>query len=154
MNFILAAGGLAFLLFIFSYIRQGRFGTTVLALSAGYLLATMWGDKLMVYDFISLPFMSWRDGVYLVLVLLPGVLALLFSPKQSGPIPRILGAVFIATLGVALLLPLFASESPAQDVYGAMQQYRETIIAALIALGLLDMVFSRSTKAAKHHSKD
>lgn len=145
--FIVAAPAL--LLFLVSYLRSGRFGATVLALGVGYLLAMMWTDVLAAYGDVSLPHLAWRDIVYSLLVLSPGVLALLFSHKQKSLIPRSLAAVAIAVLGIMLLLPIFAPWMVGQELYATLEQYQGVIITALLLLGLLDMVFSRLPKASK-----
>ncbi len=150
MSFMLVAGGIVLGMFLLAYLRSGRFGMTVLALGAGYLLALLWVDTLAAHTMVQLSFLAWRDAVYMILVLLPGLLALFFSHKQKSLLPRIVAALAIAVLSMVLLLPLFSPESESQTVYAMIERYREVIMSGLLALGLLDMVFARLPKTPKH----
>ncbi len=152
MSFFLTAGGALLGLFLLSYFRAGRFGATVLAFSAGYLLALMWADGLKTYESIYLPGVSMRDVSFALLVVVPGLLAMLFSPKQKSLLPRIVQAFAIAVFGVALLLPVLAlGGGHVGELYELIEDNRNSVITALLLLGLLDMVLSRSEKAPKHN---
>ncbi len=105
MSFLLTAGGALLVLFLLAYLRAGRFGSTVLSFGVGYLLALMWADK-GVYEDVVLSALSPTDTVYLVLIIVPGILAMFFSSKQKSLLPRIVQAFAIAVLGVAMLLPV------------------------------------------------
>lgn len=151
MSFLLTAGGALLVLFIIAYLRAGRFGSTVLALGVGYLLALMWADSLATYESVYLPGVPMRDVSYSLLIAVPGLLAMLFSSKQKSLLPRIVQAFAIAVLGVALLLPVLAlGGGHVSEIYRFIELNREIIISGLLALGLLDMVFSRSPKPPKH----
>jgi len=152
MSFMLIAGGIALGTLLLSYLRSGRFGATALALGAGYLLTLLWADTLTAKA-IQLPFLSWHNAVYSGLVLLPGLLTLIFSHKQKGFLPRIVAALILSVFVIALLLPMFNPEPITQMAYDTVEHYREVIISGVLALGLLDMIFSRSPKPPKH-SKD
>ena len=153
MSFMFFAGILAIGTFLLCLVRPGRFGQVVLALGAGYVLASLWADRLADYQLLRLSFVSWGDAVYLGLVLLPGIFVLLFSHKQKSVMPRMVAALAVALLVVALTLPLFSAESQSRIVYDFINQYRDVIIATLLVVGLLDMAFARSPKAPKS-SKD
>jgi hypothetical protein len=151
MNFLLTAGGALLVLFIISYLRAGRFGFTILALGVGYLLALMWADILSVYGGVSIPSVSWRDAVYSLVIITPGLLAMLFSSKQKSLLPRIVQAFLVAVLGVALLLPVLGLGGGfISNLYDLVAKNRNLIITSLLLLGIFDMVFSRSEKAPKH----
>ncbi len=150
MSFLLTAGGALLVLFLLAYLRAGRFGSTVLSFGVGYLLALMWADK-GVYEDVVLSALSPTDTVYLVLIIVPGILAMFFSSKQKSLLPRIVQAFAIAVLGVAMLLPVLGlGGGHISDLYGMVEQNREMIISGLLALGLVDMVLSRSEKSSKH----
>lgn len=150
MSFTLVAGSVALVLFLVSYIRSGRFGSAILALGAGYLLAMMWTEILLPYTTVSLPYLTRHDTVYGVLILLPGILALLLSPKQKSVLPKIIAALAVAGFSVALLLPIFEPWSNGSATYAAMQDYQGVIITGLLVLGLLDVLFARLPKPSKH----
>lgn len=152
MSFLLTVGGALLALFVLSYIRGGRFGTVVLAFGVGYLLAQTWTEVLISHFMISLPGLPTKDILYSAIVVAPGLLALLFSPKQSSFIPRIAQAFIVALLGITLLLPVLAlGGSPVSELYNAVSQNRDGVIAAILCLGLADIVLSRSEKASKHN---
>lgn len=151
MNFLLTVGGALAVLFVLSYIRAGRLGSTILALGTGYLLAIMWADTLVAYESIYLPGVSMRDASYVLLIVSPGLLAMLFAPKQKSLLPRIVQAFAVAVLGVALLLPVLAlGGGHVSELYKLIENNRNIVITGLLLLGLLDMVLSRSEKTPKH----
>lgn len=156
---MIVAGSIALLLFTISYIRPGRYGLTVLAMSAGYVLAEFWASTLAgTYrpqaDFGFLP---WHDAVYSTFVVIPGLLVLLLAHKQQGIVPRIPASLALALLTVTLLLPIFASNFAAGtqvvSVLAFLQEYRQIIFTVIVVLGLGDVLLSRPSKARKH-SKD
>lgn len=147
---MLVGGSIALSVLLLSYLRAGRFGMTVLALGAGYLLTLLWMDRLAMYEFIQPSFLSWRDTVSIALITLPGLLALLFGHKQKGLVPRIIAAPAVALLVITFLLPLFAADGQSQAVYTVIERNRELIISGVLVLGLLDMVSARLPKASKH----
>lgn len=153
MTFLLAIGAVAAVLLVLSYIRPGRFGATMLALGAGYLLAMMWTDILLSYVTVSLPYMTRYDSIYSALIIVPGVLALLCSPRQKSVLPRVVAALAIAGFGVVLLLPVFERWSEGSVTYTMLHDYQGVIITALLVLGLLDILFARLPKTPKR-SKD
>lgn len=153
MSFIFVAGLVAVIAFLLCMVRPGRFGMTVLALGAGYLLATLWTDSLAASQLVQLPFVSWRDAVFMGLILLPGVVALILGPRQKSLVPRIVAALAVALLAVTLILPLFKAGPESGAVYHFISQYRDVIVSSLLVFGLLDAVFSRLPKAPKP-SKD
>lgn len=153
MSFLVGAGAVAASMVLLSFLRSGRFGLTVLALGAGYLIASLWTDTLASYPLVQLSFLSWRDTVFMALILLPGMLVLLFGHKQKSILPTMIAALAIGLLAVTLTLPVFRAEPQSRFVYDFIRQYREVIMAALLLLGLLDVAFSRSIKAPKP-SKD
>lgn len=151
MSFFLTAGGALLGFFLFSYFRAGRFGATVLAFGVGYLLATMWAESLKTYESIYLPGVSLRDSSFALLVVIPGLLAMLCSPKQKSLLPKIVQAFMIAVFGVALLLPILGTGGGhVSELYKVMEQNRDLIISGIVVIGLFDMVLSRSEKPAKH----
>ena len=150
MNFLLTAGGALLVLFIISYLRAGRFGATILAFGVGYLLAAMWTDAIVAYGSFSVLGVPWRDVVYAALIVTPGLLAMLFSPKQKSLLPRIVQAFLIAVFGVALLLPVLGlGGGHIGEFYNIIEQNQDAIVTLLLLLGLFDMVLSRSEKAPK-----
>jgi hypothetical protein len=153
MNFLILGGGVLAVLFLVAYIRAGRFGATVLALGVGYLLALMWTDILLPYAPAALPYMSRYDTVYAFLIVVPGIVTLLFSPKHKSVFPKIITAFAVAALGVVLLLPVFESASQGSTLYTRLQDSQGVIITGLLLLGLLDVAFARFPKPSKP-SKD
>lgn len=149
-SFLFVAGAFGALLFLLAYVRSGRFGTTVLAFGVGYLLSLMWTDILAAHQLVSQPFLSWRDTVYVVLILVPAVLALLFSHKQKSLVPRFVASLAIAALGVVMLLPVFSVWSAGDTLYATIEDNQGLFMTALLLLGLFDMVFSRLPKASRH----
>lgn len=149
MNFLIIGGGVLIALFCIAYIRAGRFGTAVLAMSAGYLLAMMWTDILLPYVPITLPYLNRYDTAYTLLIVVPGIVALLFSPKQKSILPKIIAALALAVFGVILLLPIFEPWSRDSALYARLQDSQGVIITALVLLGLLDAVFARFPKPSK-----
>lgn len=150
MSFMMVGGGIVLSVLLLSYLRAGRFGMTVLALGAGYLLALLWMDRLAMYEFIRPSFLSWRDTVYITLIILPGLLALLFGHSKRSLVPRVIAAPAIALLVITLLLPLFTADGQSQMVYVVIERNRELIISGMLVLGLLDMIAARLPKATKH----
>lgn len=151
MSFLLTAGGALLVLFLLAFLRAGRFGTTILAFGVGYLLATIWTDALASYGNFSMPGVSSKDITYAMLVVTPGILALIFSPKQKSLLPGLLQAFAVAVLGVALLAPILGvGGGQISEFYTLIEQNRDILVTVLLLLGLLDMVFSRSEKAPKH----
>lgn len=153
MSFLVGAGAVAASMVLLGFLRSGRFGLTVLALGAGYLIASLWADTLAGYQEVQLPYVSWRDAVYGALVLVPGILVLLFGHKQKSILPTALSALLVALLAVTLTLQLFRAEPESRLVYDSIRQYKEVIVAVILAIGVLDVAFSRSVKPPKP-SKD
>lgn len=154
MSFLLTAGGALLVLFVISYLRAGRFGATILAFGVGYLLAAMWTDTIVAFKSVPVPGVPWRDVVYALLIVTPGILALLFSPKQKSLLPRIVQAFLIAVFAVALLLPILGlGGGHIGEFYTILEKNRDVVVTLLLLLGLFDMVISRSEhapKSAKH----
>lgn len=152
MNFLIIIGSVAAGLFMLTFIRSGRFGVAALALGVGYLLARMWTDILVSLTSFALPYISTSDTVHAGLILLPGILALLFGHHQNSLVPRPVGALIIATLGVTLLLPIFEPWANGHEVYRTLENYQGVIITGGLILGLLDIIFGRLPKAPKRSS--
>lgn len=153
MNFLIFAGVVALTLFVLSYLRTGRFGYTVLAFGAGYLLANLWSSTLASYMNVTVTPLSSRDIVYGLMILLPGITALLLGHKLGSALPRIVQALILAALGVALLLPILGIGSSGYQLYALVKQYRDIIISVILVIGLADMVVSRSSKMPKRHKE-
>ena len=149
MNFLLTVGGTALVTFLLSYIRAGRFGVTILALGAGYLLALLWTDTLISYPLVEIAFMSWRDAVSVSLVVLPGLFALLFGRKQRSLLPRIVAASVTAVFVVVVLLPVLMVDTSGRGLHTVLSQYRDEIISVILVIGLFDVVLARMPKAPK-----
>src|SRR5690606_15624805 len=124
MSFLIAAGAIAAAVFVFSYIRSGRFGATIVAIGIGYLLAMMWTEILVSYSTISLPYVTRYDTIYSALILMAGILALLFSPRQKSILPKIIAALLVASLSVVLLLPVLEPWSKESALYEAIYNYQ------------------------------
>lgn len=149
MNFLLTVGGAALVTLLLSYIRAGRFGVTILALGAGYLLALLWADTLISYQLVEIAFMSWRDVVSVSLVVLPGLFALLFGRKQGSLLPRIVAASVTAVFVVVVLLPVLMVDTSGRGLHTVLSQYRDEIISVILVIGLFDVVLARMPKAPK-----
>ena len=153
MSFLMVGGMVALGVFFLSFVRSGRFGSTILAFGAGYLLATLWTDALAGNQLVEVPYVSWRDAVFMGFIFVPGVLTLLFGHKKKSALPRVVAALAIALFVVSLTLPLFDAAPPSHVVYGSIEQYREVIISALLVIGIFDVAFARPLKVQKP-SKD
>lgn len=153
MTFLTIVGAVMAVLFLLSYIRSGRFGATILALGAGYLLAMMWTDILLPHVTMSLPYLTRYDTVNSFLILLPGILAILLSPQQKSILPKMIASLAVAGFGVVLLLPVFEPWSKGSAVYATISDYQGVIITILLILGLFDILFARLPKSSRR-SKD
>lgn len=158
MSFLVIIGGLAVALFVIAFFRSGRFGPAVLALSAGYIMAELWAEKIATtYQQFGADFsiLAWHGAVYTGIVLLPGLAALLLSQKRQSIIPGILAHVAIALLTVAILLPLVSPalviDSASRSTHDVIMQHRDSIITVILVLGVLDIVFGRLPKLRRHH---
>lgn len=149
MSFMIVGGGIALAFFVLSYFRAGRFGAAALAVGAGYLLTLLWGEVIAAYNLVGLPFLTWRELVYFGMILLPGLLAILFSHKQKSVLPRMIAAIAATLLVIAALLPLLNSEPQTQIIYSLLDQNREVIIGAVLTLGIVDVAFARLPKPPK-----
>src|SRR5690606_21461910 len=132
-------------------LRPGRFGVATLSLGTGYLLATLWADALAWVIPTSELAISGSDAAYVVLLLAPTLLVLVLSQKRQGVVPRLVSAVALALLITALLLPVLSiatiMDPGSRSLYETAEQYREVVISVVLVLGLLDVLFSRPTKA-------
>lgn len=149
MSFYIAVGGVAVVAFLLAYLRAGRFGATALALGIGYLLTFLWIDDLAGLRLVEVPYLSWRDASYAFVVLLPGLLALLFSPKKKSILPKIIASPLIVLLVVTVLLPIIGAGSQGNFVYDNLNYYRNAIITGVLVLGLFDAFFARLPKAPR-----
>ena len=151
MSFLVVAGGVAVVTFLLLHLRSGRFGAVVLSLGIGYLLSFLWLSDLSSLNLMEVPLLSWQDAVYAGLVLLPGLLALLLSPKKKTVLPKIVAATMVAVLVVALMLPIMRFEGQGGYIYDSLHSYRDVVITGVLALGLFDTFFARLPKAPRRN---
>lgn len=150
MSFLMTAGGVALVLFLLAYIRDGRFGASILAMTAGMFLASLWTDTLVNVSHVTLPGITWHDAVYGGIVLLPGMLLLILAHKQHSIFPRLVAAVGIALFGTAAVLPILGVGAEGYELYALIKQYRDLLLTVCIILGLIDIVAARPPKVPKH----
>lgn len=157
MSFLIVVASFATALFVLSYLRAGRFGPTMLALGAGYLLAEMWASRLGYWLEVefggSLFVVSWQDVAYGALVLLPGLLALLFASKQKSVLPRFMASAIIGVFAVVLLLPVLSVatilDANSRLLHMTVQQHQAIAMTIGLVLGLVDILFSRLPKTPR-----
>jgi hypothetical protein len=137
--------------------RQGRYGPAALSLGAGYIFGQFWADTIAGdYGALgeALGISAWHDFVFVVLVTVPALLVLILSPKRQSIIPKPVGAFALAALAVALLLPIFSlalvMDAQSRAIYETIENNKEILITAALALGLIDIAFARHPKRAKH----
>lgn len=157
MSFLIVAASFAAALFVLSYLRAGRFGPTMLALGAGYLLAEMWASRLG--DWLEAEFggsflmISWQGVAYGALVLMPGLLALLFASKQKSVLPRFIASAVVGVFAVVLLLPVLSVatilDANSRLLHMTVQQYQAVAMTIGLVLGLADIFFSRLPKTPR-----
>lgn len=158
MSFIVVAGGVMLVFFVLALLRPGRFGPTVLALGAGYVLAQFWAEELavrfpVVNDYV--PFLTAHDALYGTMIVLPGVLALLLVGKQKSLLPRLIAALLLGVFVLALLIPILAFavvlEPQGRALYMTAQQYQGLAVTSGLLLGLFDTLFSRLPKSPRQN---
>ena len=157
MGFLVIAGAFVAVVGLLAYIRPGRSSMAIIGLGIGYILAQFWaghiaatyGDNLTA---LFGPYV-WSDITYVVLVVLPMLLALLFGQKRSSGMPRLVDAAMVALLALTIILPavsfMVIVDSESRMVYGFIDQHRNLIITIILLFGLLSSLFIRPLKAVK-----
>jgi hypothetical protein len=148
---MIAVVSVAVTVFVVAYVRPGRSGSAILAFGAGYLLATIWAEKITSYlgtPTVQTPLQP-EIMVYAGVVLIPGIAVLLFGPKQQGLIPRAIGALIASVFALALMHPALMNASGNEPVHDMLMRNKESIITVGVIAGVLDLVASRSNTSHK-----
>jgi phosphoglycerol transferase MdoB-like AlkP superfamily enzyme len=160
MSIIVILLGIILVLFGLAYFTKRRFGALGLALTAGFLLSSMWTTE--VRDFIEgagvqLLFPPLSSVVSACLIVLPALVLLFSGPTYSKKSQRLIGAGLFAVLTVAFLLTPLAGaltlDDSSQAVFDTLYKYRELIITVGVIYALYD-VFVHKTSKKKDKEKD
>lgn len=156
MTVIIVFAAIAVALFIGAFITKRRFGLLGLALTAGATLGAIWGD----YAGLIVSMTGLVDGADManavgrsLVVLLPAVLLLFHGYTYKGMFGRIFGSLLFALLAVAFLVEPIGFVLPLTDgasqAYTWLQNNREIIISAGVAIAIIDLFFTKPAKIEK-----
>lgn len=147
-------GGALVLLFLLAFIMKRRFGVLGLALTAGALLSTYWTDAVQAFleqQGITLAAPPLSEVVAVSLALLPAALLLFSGPIYHAKPQRILGSLLFAVMAFLIVLPaltgIFVVEPSAEQVVGAISQYKNSLIAVLIVYATIDTMLAHNAKS-------
>ncbi len=158
MNFLIIFLGVLIGLFAVAFVTKRRFGVLGLALAAGTFISSLWvGDltPIIAETGVQLIKPPLESVVSAALILLPAALLLLSGPTYRPGTSRTIGALlFAAFAGVLLLEPLGSAlviDGVGQTVYDTLTLYRNPIITACLIVALLDILATKTPKAAPKH---
>jgi len=149
---------LALALFGAAFFTRRRFGLLGLALTAGYVLSSIWNTTagLMVSATGIVPRGPMTDAVTLsILVLLPAVILLFHGTTYKNDLARFFGAVCFAGLALAFLVEPISHalvlDGVGAQIYNWITANRDLIISIGIILAVLDLF---TTKPAAKLEKE
>lgn len=141
------------LLFALTYFTKRRYGVLGLALTAGYLLSTLWTDEVRSFiegagvQLLSPPLTSIVSAG---LILLPAVTLLFSGPSYHKRWQRLVGAAAFALLATSFLLTSLGSALVLDDngkkVYDLLYDNRNLIITAALVYALYDILTLKTPK--------
>lgn len=147
MSVVLLFGGVAVAVAALVFVLNRRFGVLALALAAGVLLAELWAEWLAgvigglgVSSVVGLP-----NGVVATIILTVGplVLLLITGPKGHGKLLRLVSAVLVGVLAVAVLVrPLgkfMTLDAEAMKTYKLLSDWWCYVATVGLVVGLVDM---------------
>lgn len=153
MNLLIILAIIVVVLFAVTYFTRRRFGVLGLALSAGYLLATMWTSQVTPWlegaglELISPPLSS---VVSATLVLLPALLLLLSGPASHGRAARIFNALMFALLATSFLIDSLGMSllltGTEKHIYDILVENKSYIVTAGIFYALYDILTMQRKK--------
>lgn len=162
MSFVMVILVICIGLFLLAFGSKRRFGVLGLSLAAGSMINHLWLGELtpLVSETgIELVAPPLESVVAASLILLPALLLLITGgPTYRGVKPRLLGAIAFSVLAITLLLEPLGSglviEGVGQTAYDLLSQYQVIIVTVGLGLALVDLMVTKTPKAAKSKSKD
>lgn len=156
---IVILAGISIALGLVTFVTGRRFGALSLALAAGALLSSLWEDRLaaIVAEIpVTLAGISASELASIILVVAPAILLLLGGPSYATARGKLLGAVLFTVFTLVLvaepLRHVLLSDATGKVLYETIVAYRPLIVTAGLAIGLFDMMTTRSG-AASHKAK-
>lgn len=156
---VLVVGGVAFVLFTFTFLSGRRFGPLALALVAGSVLSELWARSLsQTFNMTGLMIASVpiETMAAIVLVVAPPLLILPASPAYHQKAARIFGSALVALLAATLLLTgsmVLPVSGTGSTAYEYIKRNHTAIVTIGIAAALADMALTRHKKAPRPHDK-
>lgn len=143
-----------------AFISKRRFGLLGLALTAGATVSTIWDETagIMVSATGLVPDGPITQAVtQSLIVLLPAILLLFHGYTYKAMVPRILGSLSFAILGLAFLIEPIGYALPLDgigtQVYNQIVTYKEVIISAGVIFAVIDLFFTKPAKLAEKEGK-
>lgn len=147
-------------LFIVSYVTKRRFGVLGLALSAGALLSLHWASTVTPFleaQGVTLAVPPLNSLVQIGLILAPPLVLLFSGPTYTKKLPRLVGAVAFAGLGLVYISDILASilvlEQSGAVVYQFLHDNKSVLIVIGIIGAITDVLFTRKQKTHKDGKK-
>ncbi len=159
MSVVVILAAIALVLFAVSFVSRRRFGLLGLALAAGSILSSLWGnDASFVVGASGLPSSPLVTAATLsVLVLLPSILLLFHGYTYKNIAGRVIGSLMFTLLAMAFLVqPLgyaLTLQGFGANTYTLLVQNKDTIIGFGMIFAVVDLFFTKPAHLAEKKSR-
>ena len=149
MEVIMICAVIAIVLFVAAFLTKRRFGLLGLALAAGSILSSVWGDDLgMVASGFGLPQGPMTSAIVLaVIIMLPPFVLLFHGYTYKNHLARVVGAVMFTILAFAFLIEplghILVLTGTGANVYDWLVNNRTLIIGAGLILAVFDLFLTK-----------
>ncbi|MEI6228803.1 MAG: hypothetical protein WCP11_02155 [Candidatus Saccharibacteria bacterium] len=149
MEVILICIAMATALFVAAFLTKRRFGLLGLALAAGSILSSVWGDDLgMVASGLGIPQGPMTSAIVLAaIIMLPPFVLLFHGYTYKNHLARIAGAIMFTILALAFLIEplghILVLTGTGADVYNWLVDNRTLIIGAGLILAVFDLFLTK-----------
>jgi len=159
MEVILICIAMATALFVAAFLTKRRFGLLGLALAAGSILSSVWGDDLgMVASGLGIPQGPMTSAIVMAaIIMLPPFVLLFHGYTYKNHLARVAGAAMFTLLAFAFLIePLGHILMPVgvgANVYDWLVNNRTLIIGAGLILAVFDLFLTKPVQSLEKKSK-